>query len=176
MGRLLLIGLMLALVVGCKKGGTKPAKDVASGPRASAGGNDMPVVHPSGVVVPPTGGAAGGGGGGAYQAVRTAAKRTVNLAQLKDIQLFITNASLENGKMPTREETAAVLQKEAPQIYKQVQDGSIVLTGTRSREHVWAYTADPQSVAGEHLVVTSSSVDRMAAQTLKQRLRQEQGQ
>jgi hypothetical protein len=78
--------------------------------------------------------------------------------------------------MPTVQEIAASLQQGAPKTFALVQDGTIVLTGTRSREGIWAYTRDPQSAAGEHLVVTSSTVQRMPAATLGERLRQQGGQ
>ncbi len=104
-----------------------------------------------------------------------AGKRVVAESDLKQIQIFIENASLASGQMPTREEVAAALQKEAPKIYKQVQEGAIVLTGTRSRQNIWAYTPDPQSIAGYHLILTSNGVERLDPAPLKKRLEQEKG-
>jgi hypothetical protein len=168
MRKLLLIALALVLVSGCKK------KTAATGaPPAQPAASSGPSVHgPTGVVLNP---GVGGGGGGAVQAVRQAVGRFVNMHELKDLQLFIENASLATGQMPSKEEITSSIQRDSPKLYKLIQDGAIVLTGTRSRENIWAYTADPQSAAGEHLIVTSSSVERMAAATLRQRL-QQQGQ
>jgi hypothetical protein len=107
--------------------------------------------------------------------VRLAAKRVVNETDMKSIQIFIENASLANNQMPTKEETATALQKEAPKIYKQIQDGAIVLTGARSREHIWAYTADVQSIAGYKIILTSNGVERIDPAALDKRLKQEKG-
>jgi hypothetical protein len=126
---------------------------------------------PTGVAL----GSGGGGGGGAYQAVRTAVKRTVNENELKNLHLFIETASGASGRMPGYQEIMAALQREAPKTAKHIEDGDIVLTGARTREGIWAYTKDPQSVAGEHLVLTSSGIERMPPATLRQRL-QQQGQ
>jgi hypothetical protein len=169
MRKLLLLGLALLVLAGCKKG-TKAAKATSAQPAGASGG---PSVHaPTGVVLNP---AAGGGSGGAVQAVRMAATRTVNLIQLDQLRLFIETASGASGRMPTAQEITAAVQKEAPQIAKLVRDKAIILTGTRSRENIWAYTADPQDAAGQHLVVTSSSIERMPAADLRQRLQQQQG-
>jgi hypothetical protein len=117
----------------------------------------------------------GGGGGGAYQAVRTAVKRTDFQNDFNNLRLFIDNASAASGQMPSYQEIMAVLQREAPKLAKHVQDGDIRLTVGRTREGIWAYTKEPQSVGGEHLVLTSSGIERMAGPTLRQRL-QQQGQ
>ena len=171
MRKLLLLGLALALLAGCKKPAGKGASNNPNpGP---APGNQTTAHAPTGVVVNP--GTGGGGSGGAAQAVRMAARRAVSQVDLDQLKLFIETASGASGQMPSVQTTTAALQREAPHIFKQVQDGDIVLTGTRSRENIWAYTAGPQSVTGEHLVVTSSSVQRMSPQALNQRLQQERG-
>jgi hypothetical protein len=173
MWRVLLVGMALVLAAGCKKNVKAPPKGSAQGQQPAAGqpapGN-QPGVHPgTGVVVNP--GLGGGGGGGAAQMIKKAVNRTVNENELRGIHLLINT----NDQMPSLQELNASLPRDAPSTWKRVQDGSIVLTGTRSREHIWAYTADPQTVTGEHSVVTSSGVSRMPAQTLRQRLQQEQG-
>jgi hypothetical protein len=175
MRKLLVIGLVLALLGGCKKKTTKLAQGPApneQGQAAAGPGGQGPAMHaPSGVVL----GKGSGGGGGAYQAVRTATTRMVNETQMHDLQLFIENASLASGQMPTAAEIKAALQKESRKTYELVNNGSIVLTGTRSRQGIWAYTFEPQTVGGEHLVLSASGIERVPAQTLKQRLT-EQGQ
>jgi hypothetical protein len=170
---LLIVVVVLAVAVpGCKKQGVKtsaPAGPAGQQPVAATQPGEQVGVHaPTAVVVQPALG--GGGSGGAVQAVRQAVIRTVNQADLDQIRLFIYNASLANDQMPSAQEINAVLQKEAPKTWKQVQDGAIVITGTRSREGIWAYTADAQTVGGEHLVVTSSGIERMPAATLRGRL------
>jgi hypothetical protein len=58
-----------------------------------------------------------------------------------------------------------------------VQEKDIVLTGVRMRSGtIWAYTAKPQSITGEHLILTSDGVSRSTPQALQQRLQQQQGQ
>ena len=178
MRKLLVIGLALALLGGCKKKTTKlaqgpaPAEQAAATPGAAPapGGGQGPAMHaPTGVVL----GKGGGGGGGAYQAVRTAVRRTVNENELKNLHLFIETASGASGRMPSPQEILAALQREAPKIAKHIQDGDIVLTGATTREGIWAYTKDPQSTAGEHLILTSSGIERMQADTLRQRLKEQ---
>jgi hypothetical protein len=173
MRKILILALALVLLAGCKKPSNKGAKNNPT-PAPAATGDQTTAHAPTGVVVNP--GLGGGGSGGAVQAVRMATKRAVSQNDLNQIHLFIENASAASGQMPTVQEISAALQKEAPQIYKQVQDKAIILTGTRSRENIWAWTYEPQSVTGEHLIVSSSGVQRMTAQELTQRLKQQQGQ
>jgi hypothetical protein len=181
MRRLLLFGLTLVVLSGCKKATDKttqappPSGGPAVAPVAAPGGpgDGLGVHAPTGIVTNP--GLGGGGSGGAAQAIRKAAGRAVSQNELNNIRLFIENASLATGQMPSVEEVAAALRKEAPQTYKLVADGAIVLTGIRMREGIWAYTKDPQTPGGEHLVVNQSGVERMAALTLRQHLIAQQG-
>jgi hypothetical protein len=167
MRRLLLIGLVLVLAAGCKKG-TRAAKGTQAQPTAPSNG---PSVHaPTGVVINP---GSGGGSGGAVQAVRQAVTRTVNLVQLDQLRTFIETTSVGSSQIPSAEQITTELQRDARQLHKLVQDGAIVLTGTRSHEGIWAYTADRQDAAGQHLVVTASRVDRIPETELDQRLAQQ---
>jgi hypothetical protein len=163
MRKVLFLALALAVLVGCKKPSAK------TNPNPAAGGNTGgPGVHaPTGVVTNP--GLGGGGSGGAAQAVRNQVVRTVNKLDLREIHLFIENASAVDGRMPGIQEIHAALRQEAsPQTRQKVADGAIVLTGARQRESVWAYSADPQP--GGYWVVTSSGIEQMAEQALDQRL------
>jgi hypothetical protein len=187
MRSLLLFALVLVLVLGlvpvggCKKAMNKLSKDteVQSHEKFKStqhwltdqkGAGNQPAVHaPTGVVVN-TGG--GGGSGGAAQAVRQAAVRTVNRNELNNIRLFIDTASAV-GQMPTRQEIMQSLQRDAQATYKLVEEGVIILTGTRSRENIWAYTYNPQTAAGEHLVVTASGIEQITTQRLTQMLKQQ---
>lgn len=167
---LFLVTLSLLVCIGCRRPRTSAGDESTSPQKPST---DQPAVHaPSGVVV---GGGGGGGSGGAAQAVRKAAIRTVNLNEMQNIRTFIDSASAASGRMPSAQEIAEVLRTEAPSTYQLVKEGAIVLTGTRSRDAIWAYTAEPQSVGGEHLVLTVQGPERIAAATLNQRLKQ-QGQ
>lgn len=172
---LALLVLTLALLPGCKKPSAKtatPASGTAGTTPPPTGGYEQTTAHPStGVVINP--GLGGGGSGGAAQAVRKAAVRAVNQNELNNIRTFIEAAS-STGQMPTAQEIAQSLQREAPATFKQIQEGAIVLTGARQREGIWAYTTDPQSTTGEHLIVTKDGVSRMMPQQLRQILQQPQ--
>ena len=159
MRKVLLIGLALIVLTGCPK---KKNNATSSGQNQTGG-----VSGGSSLAVPPP--------GGAVQNVRKAALRPVSQTDLNQIRTFIYDASLASGQMPTIQQISAALQQGAPQIYKKVQDKDIILTGTKQREGIWAYTAEAQSGAGELLVCTHSEIKRMTKQELDQHLRQ-QGQ
>lgn len=165
MRNLLLLALALVLLAGCKKASNK-----ANPSKTNSSGEGMSVHAPTGVVINP--GLGGGGSGGAAQAVRKAAARAVSQNELRNIHLYIENASL-SGQMPSAPEITQALMREAPATYKLIQEGAIVLTGTRSRESVWAYTKEAQSTTGEHLMVSNNGVGRITPQELNARLSQQ---
>lgn len=178
----MLLCLLLALT-GCKKAMDNLSKDtqVQPGEKFTTTKDHLtqqpaPGTHaPTGVVVSP--GAGGGGSGGAAQAVRKAVVRTVNQNELNQLRLFIDTAATASasGQLPPPQEIAAAMQREAPSIHKLLQERILVLSGARSRETIWAYTNEPQNVAGEHLVVTANGVERMTTPVLQQRLAGQQG-
>jgi hypothetical protein len=114
--------------------------------------------------------AGGGGGGGAVQAVRRAVSRTEIRTALQDIRLTIENASLASGRMPTPQDTLAMVRQAAPKYAKLIDDGDIVLHNARTREDVWAYEGKPQGQMA--LVLTSQGIEDMDLATLRQRLGQ----
>lgn len=179
MRQLLVLGLAVMLLAGCKRQATTPATPPAkttvaqpTAPAPAAQPSGQTTMHaPTGVVINP--GLGSGGSGGAVQAVRKAVGRTVQQHELNNIRQFIDTASSVNGRMPTAQETMAALQREAPATFQLVQDGSIVLTGVQRREGIWAYTRDPQTVGGEHLIVTNMGIERLVGQQLQQRLAQQ---
>jgi hypothetical protein len=188
MRKLLLIVLALGLAAGCKRALDKVAEDTQIKEdekfkstkdyltQQKGAGPEQPAVHaPTGTVLNPVASGGGGGSGGAAQEVRRAATRTVNQHELNNLRLFIDTASLASGRMPSVQEITAALQKEAPATYKLVHERVIILTGTQTRESIWAYTYQPQTVDGIHLVVTSSGIERMNANELRQKLQQQQG-
>jgi hypothetical protein len=176
--RTLILSTALALVVaaGCKKAAPKaaaPLPPAPSAPSTTASGQTPPAVHaPTGVVINP---GISGGSGGAVQAVRKAAARAVTQNEMSNIRIFIEEASQASGQMPTQQQVMQALQQTARATAKLVQDGDIILTGTRQREGIWAYTKEPVSVTGEHLIVNGSGVQRMMPQQIRQAL-QQQGQ
>jgi hypothetical protein len=156
MRKLVVLALVLVLVGGCKK---KPTSNTSG--NTGGGGS---------------GGLNSGGSGGAVQGVRMAAGRVVSEHELKNIHLFIETASGASGQMPTVPQITAALQKEAPKTYQLVQEGAIVLTGATTRESIWAYTAKPQSIAGYHLALSSSGIEKLYPQELERRLGKKLGQ
>jgi hypothetical protein len=172
MRKVLLIALMLVLLVGCRKGRRASTGSPAPPSDPNAG---MAVHAPTGVVI---NSGSGGGSGGAAQAVRKAVLRTVTRNELRNIHQFMESASSAStsGQLPTPEEVLQVLQREDRKAFELVKEGAIVLTGTRSRENIWAYAKEPQVYGGEHLVVISSGITSIPGPALAQRLQQERGQ
>jgi hypothetical protein len=147
--------------------GKKPTPTPTGG--SQTGGGDTTVTPgPGGGVV--AGGGGGGGSGGAAQAIRKAAQRTVTMHDLNSIRIFIENASLASGQMPSVQETYQALQKEAPHLAKLVDEKVLTLHPARTREEVWAYETAALQSGGQ--VLTSQGVERMDAATLKRRLGQ----
>jgi hypothetical protein len=143
MGRLLLTGLLVVSLIGCSK---KPKKEPSPPPSKS-----KPVIPG------PVGGAV---------------RRVVAMNDMSQLHLFIENASLATGRMPTQQQILAELQRPAPNLYALLNDKSVILTGVRAREGIWAYTQEPQH-GGDHIVISSSGVQRMSPQALRQRLQQQ---
>ncbi|VTR97210.1 hypothetical protein [Tuwongella immobilis] len=115
-------------------------------------------------------GAAQGGSGGAAQAVRGAVRRTVSANDLANLRIYIESASLASGSMPGPQQILADVSRDLPGVVKAVQEGSLVLTGIRQREGVWAYEAAALSQANGGMVLTNNGVERMSPQQLQQAL------
>ena len=100
----------------------------------------------------------------------TLQRKAVNANDMKQIHLFIETASGASGRMPTAAETYETLRKEAPNLYKLVEDGTIVLHPARTRNDIWAYERKAYDSSG--WVASSAGVEQMDSQTLRQRLGQ----
>jgi hypothetical protein len=173
MRNLLLLGLaLIILTAGCKKM-TKTDTKTTGSATATGASSDGPAVHaPTGVVLNP--GLGGGGSGGAAQAVRKAAMSAVTRNDMHDLHILIENASGATGQMPSTQEITAHLQQARSPALKKIQEGAIVLTGTRSRENIWAYTKEAQN-NGAHFIISSSGIENISAQELTRRLDQQRG-
>lgn len=161
------------LMAGCdnpfaKKKTPPPATSTA----ATTNSNDTMTTTPGpgGGVAVGTPMMAGGGGGGAVQAVRGAARRAVTMNDLQQIRIFIENASLASGQMPSINDTYAALKREAPNIAALIDDRTLTLHPARTREEVWAYETAALQNGG--LMLTGQGVERVDAATLRQRLGQ----
>jgi len=109
----------------------------------------------------------GGGnptGYGAEQAVRKAVDRVVTAAELKDLHLFMTNAKLSNGRVPTSQETWAAISQPGgnPQLTKLIQDGLLILVPNPPEEGLWAYAKEAPTTGG--WVLTHSEPRRVTPQ------------
>ncbi|MBM3979943.1 MAG: hypothetical protein FJ304_06605 [Planctomycetes bacterium] len=98
-----------------------------------------------------------------------AARKAVALADMRDLQIFIHDASLASGKMPTPGDIYNALVAARSPCAEHVKAGSIILTGAKERESVWAY--ETAALTGVGLVVSQNGVEKLTAAELKQRLK-----
>jgi hypothetical protein len=107
-------------------------------------------------------------GGGAVQNVRQAVKRTVALVDLDQLGKLIAGEELQNGRMPTAADIKLFLKKDAPKILGAIEDGTLILTDTKSRSGLWAYEIDADKAGG--LVLVGGTARRADAEEAKQLL------
>jgi hypothetical protein len=156
----------VAFAAGCKKKPKETQPDTAPPPHVSSVNSPTAPNQNGNLSV-----SGGGSGFGAVQAVRKAAARTVNDAQMRDLHLSLSQSFLIDNRLPSAKEIVEEA-KRNPQLLPLLQEEVIILTGATRGDQVWAYTQYPQR-AGEHYVITSSGVDQMAPEVLKARLEQE---
>ena len=132
--------LVVALVIGMS-GGCKKKKDDEGD--YSGGGNPTPM--------------------GAAQEVRGAVNRVVTAAELKDLHIFMSNAKLAMGRVPTSQETWTEINKPDGnrQLAKLIQDGILVLVPNPPEEGLWAYAKEAPTAGG--WVLTHSEPRRVTA-------------
>ena len=107
-------------------------------------------------------------GAGAVQNVRKAAQRSATLNDFHQLGRFMTQLELESNTMPQPAEVKAYIQRDAPKIVALIDDGSIILTGTRNRGGLWAYEVEADTLGGVGLV--GGTAQRMKADEIKQML------
>src|ERR1041385_4972088 len=105
MSRLLILGLSVAVAVGCGPSKRKhgDVDDAADKPQDAAGQREKP-----GAGNPDLGTKRPGGG------VGTAVQRAVNLHEMRTIQQLIQTYELDFGRMPSKQEVEQSLQRDAP--------------------------------------------------------------
>ena len=110
------------------------------------------------------------GGGGAVQGTRMAAQRTVNDNDLNQFQLIISQAisGEADQRMPSADEIKDLIKQEG-KLMKTINDEVIILTDTRKKDGIWAYTAWPQR-GGKHYVLTIQGRGEMFPPDLKKAL------
>jgi hypothetical protein len=95
-------------------------------------------------------------------------KSNLNAIQVHDLQLFIAQMEIGEGRMPSKDEILDYAKKENPKLYKLLDEGAFVLTGSKIRESVWAYEKDAPTDGG--WVLTNVGEFKMTAEELKQKL------
>jgi hypothetical protein len=102
--------------------------------------------------------------GGAAQAVRGAVARAATQAELHDLHIYMTNAKLSLGRVPTSQETwTAMNQVDGNrQMVKLIQDQVIILVPNPQDEGLWAYSAEVPTKGG--WVLTHAGTERLTAQ------------
>lgn len=99
---------------------------------------------------------------------RNAVQRLVAMNDMREVWIFIENASGASGTMPGPDVIYAALVEAKSPAAALVKEGSITLTGTRTRESVWAF--ETAALAQGGLVVSQQGVKKLTAAELTQRL------
>lgn len=106
-------------------------------------------------------------GGGALQNVRQAVRRTVTLAEFNALGVLILSYDLDNNKMPSTAEIKKLLEADfnMRKVLEAVNDGSIILTGTKTRMALWAYEIDANKAGG--VVLYNNVASRATAEEVQ---------
>ena len=102
---------------------------------------------------------------------RPTGTKLVTEADMKEVWIFIENASGASGKMPPPELTYAALVKAEAKAADLVKDGSIWLTGAKQRESIWAFEYRALTQGG--WVATQNGVEQLTAAELTRRLKEQ---
>jgi hypothetical protein len=92
----------------------------------------------------------------------------VSEADMKEVWIFIENASGASGKMPSQLLTYQALIAAESKAAPLVKDGSIYLTGSATRESIWAFETKALTSGG--LVCSQNGVETLTAAELRKRL------
>ena len=153
---------VLTACAGCKKTGNKP-EPTKPEVQASGGGGGPNIINQSGNLTVR-------GGEGAIQAPRMAAARIANEAELKDLHLAIFQAmQLDPNEQPPGPDEMKEILRQNSKLAAHVKDEIVILTGTRQKDGIFAYTQWPQR-AEKHYVVTRQGVEVMTPEDLKTQL------
>lgn len=106
-------------------------------------------------------------GAGAIQNVRKAGLRTINLNEMKQLGLMLTQAADDFGKMPTAAEIKQMVQQDKT-LSGMINDGTLILTNTANRNGLWAYEVDADTKGG--IVLLAGTASRASADEVKQYL------
>jgi hypothetical protein len=98
----------------------------------------------------------------------TKAGNPVTEADMKEVWVFMENASIVSGKLPPMPLVYAALVKAEAKAAELVKDGSITLTNATTRESIWAFETRALTKGG--WVASQNGVENLTAVELKKRL------
>jgi len=109
---------------------------------------------------------------GDQSGLRNAKRAADRLAQMTDftsVQFFILEYELNNNRMPTIAEIKDSLKSAADtqHILKKIEDGVIILTGTKNKNALWAYEVDADKAGGIVCLGPSGAIRRATADEVK---------
>jgi type V secretory pathway adhesin AidA len=93
----------------------------------------------------------------------------VSEADMKDVWVYIENASGASGSMPSPGSIQEALELAGSPAAKLVKDRAIVLTGATMRDSIWAHEAAALTKGG--LAASQNGVERLTADELARRLK-----
>ena len=94
--------------------------------------------------------------------------KPVTEADMKEVWIFMENASGGGGKLPPPEVVYAALVKTEAKAAALVKDNSIMLTGSTMRESIWAFEAKALTQGG--WAASQNGVENLSAAELRRRL------
>ena len=107
-------------------------------------------------------------GAGAVQNVRKAAARTVSINDMHQLGTFVEQMYSEGGKMPAPKEIKDSIRRDAPKVVADIDEGAIILTGTKDHAGLWAYEVDADKAGG--IVLVAGKANRADAAEVQQLL------
>lgn len=148
--------LTVALTLGCGKNEPRVAREI---PKESE-------TKPSTAQATPestdTGdGQQSGGRLGVISSVRGAGQRTIALNDLRTLAQYIQQIYVLENRMPDVDRIKAEL-RDAPNVLQHIQNGDIILTGTKDGGGIWAYHKEASGTG--YLVIQNGSPIRMTKQ------------
>ncbi len=105
--------------------------------------------------------------GGVIGEILDKPRQIVTMEEMHDLHLYMAGEEV-NGQMPTKEMVFAYAKKDNPKLWKLLDSGAIVLTGTKNRDSLWAYEKDAPTKGG--WVVDGRGQTKMSAEEVQKLL------
>ncbi len=129
---------------------------------------DSPLPPAVGAPVAPMGLPQPGAGPPATGSPSKTSGKAVTKADMNEVWIFIENRSGATGQMPAPETTYAALVEAKATAAELVKDGSIILTGAKTRESIWAFEKNAPTQGG--WVATQNGPEQLSAAQFAQRI------